>query len=220
MTRLTIPSVCFYCCIAVLAASAEGQQTQQDKHCVAQPQELSYAWKSQVLNDIHPPDWNAYIVRIDVNMVDKVVLWTDGHKYKLWVAKITYREVDDFLDALNKTCRLPKEPRDAAKAVPVKWESAELTALQFDTIHQNLIRSLSAYVADIGDRYKSLVNTGEVAYYVDAGVIRVSYQNTYEEFQLMVPNASGSPQPMFGWFHDVEKLVEDKFHHSVWSLQQ
>jgi len=188
--------------------------------CGRQSGDLTYSYKIAVVEQLEPPNWKRSLVRISIGTATKLDLWTDGHTFKLWTSKKTLKEIDEFLLNLDKSCRLPAEPGDAAALLPVKWESADLTSAQFAQIHQDFLHALSQYVASAQERFDLMMQKKIQIVLLDATVLRIFYDNSYEQIQVDVfhdPDPEPKEhKPLVEWIRSIEKMAEDRFHHPIW----
>ncbi len=193
---------------SVAPKHAEGQAP-PDQGCEHRNPRVPYFYVEATREMIEPPEWRHSSIRIGVDMNTKVDLWTNGGKFKLWSATVTLQDVEKFLVDLDRSCRLPEDPKDAAALFGAKWESLDLSASQFAGIHERLTAALSQYVSSAQKRYDGLTRI----IYVDGYYFPVIYDNSYEHMEFQVWNDPDGDRSMLEWLDEVETLAEANFHH-------
>ena len=196
------------------AALLQGQkpqaQTNPGAACGDQSVGLPDFYYEAVLEHIQPPVGRG-VISIMMGGEKKLVLWTDGEKFQLLMdTPDTAQEgINKFLLDLDQSCRLPADPADAAALIKVKWESKELSPVQFAQIHRDFTSALSQYVSKIQERYGSRA----LVEYLDAIRFSIVYDNNHEHIEVEawdVPE-NGKTSPMIKWAHEFRKLAKDSF---------
>jgi hypothetical protein len=158
------------------------------------------------------------LIRIMVGGEIKLALWTDGEKFMLSTDTfdLPQKSIGKFLLALDRSCNLPSEPRDAAALIKFHWEHKELSAAQFAQMHQEFSAALVQYVTQIQSRYAPLVASRASGSYLDAVQYSIVYDNNSEHIEI---GAWDVPEnhvlnPMAAWVHWLHKFAEDSFYRS------
>jgi len=193
------------------------KQVPTRSQCSPQQQGLAYFFEEKALESIEPPNWKHALIRIGVSSGTKLYLSTDGEKFTLWTSSTTFRDADRFLLNLERSCRLPIEPQDAAALIPVKWESVDLKVEDFAQIHRDLTNALARYAASAQENYASILETNGRAIYLDATAFRVVYDNSYQSFQAEVVDDPKQNKAMLEWIQKLQKVAEERFHHTIWN---
>jgi hypothetical protein len=145
----------------------------------------------------------------------KLVLWTDGEKFMLWMntPDIPQKSISAFLRDLDQSCHLPADPVNAAALIRTSWENKELSAAEFSQLHRNFTAALSQYVGTIQDRYSSITATRLVPIYVDSSFYRIVYDNHFEHIEIDAWNVLEPTKEnlVVKWAHDLQKLAENSF---------
>lgn len=198
-----------------------GQRQRQPKAnpsspCGKQSKGVSDFYYEAVLERIEPPSWGRPLIKIVVGGEIKLGLWTDGEKFELLtnMPPTPRKNVGDFLNDLDDSCRLPPNPADAVALMNLKWESKELSADQFAQLHRDFIRALAQYVAKMQDRYSSMISTRLYVIHLDSEGYSVVYDNSHEHVDIEAwnENEDHPVSPMIDWVHELQKLAEDSFH--------
>ena len=185
--------------VLLLSTAAQPQQKQAPSKsgwkCGSRVDQLPYYYEEAALENIEPPEWRHGLIRISVGTETRMDLWTDGETFKLWTMSILFRGVDTFLLGLNKVCRLPMEPDHASDLIKVKWESVDLTAAQFEQIHQDFTSALAQYDSGAQARYGDMIATKMRVDYVDTSDFRIVYDNSHEHIEAGVWNDPAQNKP-------------------------
>jgi hypothetical protein len=208
---------------ALLAATSVHSQHKQvptnpGSPCGERSSGLPDDYYDAVLGHIEPPPWKHSLIKISVGTVTKVALLTDGYTFKLWTETVTPQDIGEFLLKLDRSCRLPADPADAAALIKIKWESADLSAAEFAQLHQNLTNALSRYAASAQEKYSSMIATKLGVVYFETLLFRVVYDDDYQQINASVWNDPKQEQNrlMLEWIYALQKLAEDHFHHRIW----
>ena len=199
-------------------AAQEPAQTNPGTICGDRSKGLPDFYYEAVIARIEPPDWKKSLIKITVGQEKKLALWSDGKTFKLWTftSEMAQKNIDDFLLDLDQSCRLPADPAAAAALVKVKWDSSDLSSLQFERLHLDFTKALSRWVAKIQDRYDPLLAARSHILHLDAEGYSIFYDNSYEHFELVVWNMNDEPiNPMLSWVHQLQALAEEKFKRPV-----
>jgi hypothetical protein len=183
--------------------------------CGNQSKGLPASYYETVLARIQPPGWQNAVISITEGAERKLVLWTDGEKFKLWTDTPDQENIDGFLLDLDQSCRLPADPADALTLMKFKWESKELSPDQFAQLHREFTSALSQYVSKTQERYEVLVSTRSHIVWMDAIRYPIVYDNNHEHVEVeayYVPD-----DPVVKWVLALKKLGEDSFHRSFGS---
>ena len=172
-----------------------------------------------VLSHVEPPNWKHSLIKIAVGTITKVDLLADGETFKMWTDTVTPQDIGEFLLKLDRSCRLPADPADAAALIEIKWESADLSAAEFAQLHQSLTNALSQYAASAQEKCSSMIATKSGVVYFETILFRVVYDNDSQHIDASVWNDPKEEQNrlMLEWIHALQKLAEDHFHCPIWN---
>ena len=170
----------------------------------------------EALKQIKPPEWKDSLISITVGAEVKLVLWTDGAQFRLFTDTLkTPKKIYDFFLDLDRSCRLPPTPDEAAKLVDIQWESTDLTSAQFGTLHREFTTALGQYAAEMQNSYNPLMRSQLVPTYVDAVRYTIVYDNHYQHDEVQawdVPEHGTGTEAMLNWVHELHRLGEASFH--------
>lgn len=191
--------------------------------CGSDSASVPYSYDQAVLDGIKPPieEGKRQVITIMVGREIPIVLQTDGEKFAIRTAtpQITQKNIYAFLDDLNGSCRLPADPDDAIKLIPLKWESEDLTADEFERLHADFSKALLQYVSDISGNYRSIVESRMMSIFVDATCYSIAYDNqNNSEFKIEVCEGDKPPNPMVEWVRRLHVFAESKFHRPIWDF--
>lgn len=190
--------------------------TNPGSKCGEQSKGLPDFYYEAVLSNIRPPDWKASLIRIVIGGNTELALWTNGEKFKLWTDTLdnTKTSIEEFLLHLDRSCRLPADPADAASLIKVKWQSRDLSGDQFAQLHRDFTSALSQYSAKMQERYRPMIATRTSVINLDNEGYSVVYDSSYEHVELLAWNRNEDHplNPMVSWVHELQKLAESVFH--------
>jgi len=171
-----------------------------------------------VLSLIKPPESQHHLVQIMAGGEIKLVLWTDGQKFKLWTNKLVtpQKNIGQFLLDLDQDCRLPPDPQAAFALLKITWESKELSSAQFVQLHFGFTSALSKYASNIQGRYAEMIATRTSVVFFEADAYSIVYDNSYEHVEIHARNRDGDLDPVVGWARNLQKLGEDNFQRPIW----
>lgn len=203
----------------VLLLTAQAQRHSSEvgvRPCPAGGQGLDTYWYYKaVLDQIRPPDWARYSLTISFSPKPqtKLILRTNGEKFELSRGEPD-TNVSDLLEALDRACRLPPNPADAADMIKVNWENAEVSAGDFGRLHSDFTAALSRYTTDIQMRYASVLSEGGVIHLHTPEYSIVYDNHGFEHIEVEAWDETGDPvkmNPLIKWVHAILKLNEKSF---------
>jgi hypothetical protein len=154
------------------------------------------------------------VLSVSVNADSKLVLRArDDETFEL--LRATPRQpLFSTLDGLARACRLPFDPYQAAKLVPVRWERVALNPARFAALHRAFTTGFSEYLKDAQTRYPSvLARGGRVVFH--STVFYVAYDNCgYEHVDAAlenVANENGKAGALLSWVHELLALADRSF---------
>ena len=191
--------------------------------CGSDGASVPYSYDQAVLDAIKPPveQGKRQLITIMVGREKPIVLQSDGEKFAIRTAtpQITQKNIYAFLDDLNDSCRLPADPDDAIKLIPVKWESEDLTADEFGRLHSDFSKALLQYVSNIADKYRSIIASRMTLIFLDSTCYSIAYDNQNNaDLKIEVCEGDKPPNPMVEWVHGLHVFAESKFHRPIWNF--
>ena len=89
--------------------------------CGDQSRGLPDSYYDAVISLVKPPEAQHHLIQIMAGGEIKLVLWTDGQKFKLWTNKLVtpQKNIGQFLLDLDQECRLPPDPAFARSALSI-----------------------------------------------------------------------------------------------------
>jgi hypothetical protein len=186
--------------------------------CGDQSRGLPDFYYDAVLSLIKPPEAHHHLVQIMAGGEIKLVLWTDGQKFKLWTNKLVtpQKNIGQFLLDLDQDCRLPPDPQDAFALLKMTWESKDLSAAQFAQLHLGFTEALAKYGANIQGRYAEMIATRTSVVFFEADAYSIIYDNSYEHVQMHATNRNDDLDPIVDWARRLQKIGEDGFQRPFW----
>lgn len=217
--RFLVATVLLLLPLSLHSSKAPRAQSSPGLPCGSQSQGLPDTYQSAVQAQLRPPEWKNSLVKIILGGDTKLALWTDGERYRLWTSTVESPEgsLGALLSRLNDSCALPADPVEAAALVKVKWESIDLSAEQFASLHREFVRAASQYVSRMQDRYSSMMASRLMTVHLEAEGYSIEYDNSYQHIVLEVWNMNDEPaNPMLEWVHGLEKLAAASFRRRIW----
>jgi len=210
--------------IIILSALAQGQQLDLEKQqahaekCGVQAQGLLTYWYSQaVWEHILPQDRPRSLITISVSLTGTpsklIVRAADAVNFEL-LRGTPLENFDVALDNLNKSCRLPLNPIEAAKLIRTTWERVDLPSNKAAQIHRDFTTALSEYSANMQKRYNSLLSTALTFQRIHTAQYSVVYDNRFEHAEVRADDVTDDParmDPIVRWARGILKLSEDSF---------
>jgi hypothetical protein len=211
---LTLTTIVLFCTVS---SPAQHRHTKSNPGsvCGDESKALPDFYYDAVLESIKPPDWQKALISLAEGGERKLVLWTDGEKFKLWTDTPDKKSIDGFLLDLDQACRLPADPKDAVALIKFKWESKELSSEQFAQLHREFTNALPRYVSNAQERYDSLVKTRMHTVWLDAIRYPIVYDNHDEHVEIEAYYVL--EDPVVKWVLNLKKLGEDSFDRSFGS---
>jgi hypothetical protein len=121
------------------------------------------------------------------------------------------------LQNLADNCKLPEDPKDAARMMDQQWEALEIDKPQFERIHRGFMEAMKWYMLDAESRYRSAL-IGDVGIMIHATRWKVNYDNDgYEDMSAIVDarkDKGGNLLPFPLWVHDTIDYLESIYKSS------
>lgn len=217
---MRVPVIAVACGLLLAAPSLSGQRESRAKpepNCanpLRNDESYSESYFRAAYDSFKPtdPDWRRSLIRIQVEAEEPLFLWTDGDRFKLLTYSTTPKNVDKYLLDLADSCRLPGLPSDATWRLKVKWESVDLSELQFAEIHSGLTHALSQYVLSAQSRYDPMIKTKLRSIWLDAIGYRIVYENSDEYIEVKPIRNSEGAGAIVDWVFSLQKLANSSFH--------
>jgi hypothetical protein len=178
----------------------------------------SGAYVFSVFAHVRPPAFpvsRGIAVAVQLTSAQKLFLLSDGSKFQLWAgtARVPEEKVWSFLGNLADSCRLPADPADAVKLLNTRWESKELTRLQFEQLHNDFLTALSQYVSTVQERSNYFMATRFMGGGVDGSQYRIVYDNSWEHFEIEEWDLpiNGQTRSMIQWVRQFQGVAEQSF---------
>jgi hypothetical protein len=222
--RVLVLLACLFFFVGVAVAQEGRDDAAPAKPCGNQAKwTIPDEYYSAVLADIRPVGLGQSLIRITTGGEIKLVLWTDGEKFMLSTDTfdLPQKSIWQFLLDLDRACRLPTDPNDAAALIKIHWEHKELSAAEFATIHERFSAALVNYVSKIQSRYSPLLPNRMIGSYVDAVQYSIVYDNNSEHIEIGAWNVPENHvlNPMATWVHELRKVAEASFHRSFQTVR-
>lgn len=212
MRRLILAAVFILIASVPIESQLKGNRTNPASTCGDDSAGIPDFYDTAVFDQLHPPDWEKSLIRISVGNQRKLVLWTDGEKFKLWTDTVTPGNIEKFLHDLDRDCRLPPNPAAVTAFLKVKWESVDLSPAEFARIHREFTSASAQYVSKAQGRYNLMMQTKLRSIWLDAIEYTVVYDNNDEQYQVKVIENSKEYGAMLDWIHGLQMLAERSFH--------
>lgn len=154
-----------------------------------------------------PADNANPLIRISVTLDahSKLILQAIDGRFEVSRGTLP-KKVYGVLDDLEKSCHLPADADLAAKLLPFSWQTKELTADEFASLHADFIAGYSALMSDAGRRYRSILTNGGITV-LHTPEYLITYDNGgYEHTEALVDDIEftrGEVNPMVAWVHRV-----------------
>ncbi|MGA9568747.1 MAG: hypothetical protein WBS17_01575 [Candidatus Acidiferrales bacterium] len=186
--------------------------------CGDQSRGLPDSYYDAVISLVKPPEAQHHLIQIMAGGEIKLVLWTDGQKFKLWTNKLVtpQKNIGQFLLDLDQECRLPPDPQDAFALLKLTWESKDLSAAQFALLHRGFTEALSKYAANMQGRYAEMIATRISVVSFEAAAYSIIYDNSYEHVQIHATNSNDDLDPIVDWARRLQQIGEDSFQRPIW----
>jgi hypothetical protein len=177
---------------------------------------VSYWYAQEALKQATPPEPTKPLIAISVILdanLKIMLVATESGKFELLRGTLA-KTVYDSLYEIEKTSGLPASPHDAAKLLPMKWETKVISADRFAAIHRDFTTAFSELMANAGNSYNTVLTDGGVVV-LHASRYFVTYDNGgYVHGEATVDDAVKNPMekdPMANWVHQISALCKDSF---------
>jgi len=161
------------------------------------------AWKS-----VSPPELSPSVIVISVSINSAMKLFIRARDNRTFdiVRGALKRPLGEVLKQLSTSHRLPDNPYDAGKLLPIEWETASISPEQFADLHRSFTSALAKLVEDAQSRSREvLMNGGRISFHNTQ--YQIDYSNDgYESFEAIVDDVStndGHPDPLVVWVHQL-----------------
>jgi hypothetical protein len=193
--------------VSALIFPAQAQRTNPGKPCGDQSFSLPDYYDEAVMEHLKRPNVRS-LVSITVGTGDKIILETDGTKFRLWtgIPDIPENNVNEFLFKLDDLCKLPTDPSDAAAMIKMKWQQKQLSSAEFWELPRNFIAAASQYILEADRGTRSSVASGLETLHLDTDDYSIKYKNQSQYIELRVLYST-RPDPLLQWIDNLKKLA-------------
>jgi hypothetical protein len=179
----------------------------REASCAESPQ-VENLYAAEVWKDASPPEITRSVIVISVSINSETKLFLrarDSRNFEL-VRGSLKQPVADTLMKLKVSQRLPKNPYEASKLLPMGWEATPISAEQFAHLHRSFTSALGKFIDDAQSRsHDVLVDGGRVSFHTTQ--YEIGYSNDgYENVAAIVddvPTGHGPPDPLVAWVHQL-----------------
>lgn len=196
--------------IAVFASALAGQgplwsgQAAGASHGV-----LTNCYYQAVLEAIRPPGWQESRVTISFGDEFKYILRTNGKRFVLLKGSPA-GDIYKQLQSLDLSRRLPPDPGKAVDLVSYTWKTTELSAAEFNRLHQDFTSALTQYVSAIQTRYAKVLEKGGVLHLHTPQYLVVYDNRGFEHVSVEAWDDTQDPAKasrIIAWVHTVQNLA-------------
>ena len=172
---------------------------------------MTYWYYNAVMQEIRLPGKSLISISISVTGLDsKIALRAKSANEFELVEGIPEQNIYELLSTLDRSCKLPPDPGDAAKLVKLSWKVTPLSELKFAELHRNFANAVKQSAGNIDARYSSLLKEGDVIT-LHARRFSVTYDTYgFEHIQLEAnesSNGSGESDPIVTWAQSILQII-------------